>query len=358
MTICSEMTQTRRARFAPRIAAAALLSAGLGMPMAASAAVSVSWQSPANNSTYAVGTVVSPLGQALASGVTGAGFDFSIVMDSSGSMASWATATDGTGATVSKSRQAWQQEGAIALVNGLPDTATVSIIEFDGDANTVIGQTALNSVANRQAVIDAINTVDASGGTYIGRGIDESANNNLVPNGTAGFTQHMVVLSDGSTSGVPGNSAAAAVLAGVETIDSVAMPGSNITTMQSIATNGNGTFIDATGNIGLITGLLGGLPGGGLSVGIASLEVTTPDGTTTGVGTGVGGTFTSPAYALQLGNNIFTAFVTGTDGTSATATLNLIGVDGTAPVPLPAAGWMLLSVLGGLGAARGLRRRG
>ncbi|WP_238547609.1 VWA domain-containing protein [Meridianimarinicoccus roseus] len=337
---------------APRglVAAAAVALMG-SMPGAASAAVSVVWDSPANNSTFTVGTVVAPLGRASATGVIGTGLDLSIVMDSSGSMFTSVTATDGNGNTVTKSRGAWQKEGALALVAGLPDTATVSIVEFDDNGTTVIGQTVLNA-AGRLAVQAAINSVDESGGTVIGDGIDAAASN-LLP-GTPGFDQAMVVFSDGSTSGNPSINAATAVANGVETIDAVALPGAVISTMQGIASAGNGTFVDATSDIGLVNNLLAGLSGG-LPIGLASLTVTTPDGTITPVTTGVGNIFQSPAFALNLGNNIFTATATDTDGNVAVATLNLIGVQ--AAIPLPAAGWLMLTVLGGgLGMSR-LRRK-
>ena len=163
------------------VAAAGLLALGAAAPGVATAAVSVSWTSPPNHEVFPVGTHVTPQGLASASGFTGTGVDFSIVMDSSGSMSNSQTATDGNGNTVTKSRGAWQKEGALSLVAGLPDTATVSIIEFDSDANILIGQTLLDATG-RAAVAAEINSVDESGQTDIPDGINLSTNELTVDN--------------------------------------------------------------------------------------------------------------------------------------------------------------------------------
>jgi hypothetical protein len=313
---------------------------------AANAAVSVGWTNPPQHAEFQVGTVVNPLGSVSTSGVIGQGLDFSIVMDSSGSMFTNATATDANGNTVTKSRGDWQKEGAQLLVDGLPDNATVSIIEFDSNASTVIGQTALDA-AGRAAVAAAISSVDESGGTFIGSGIDQSRNE-LLP-GTPGFDQQMVVFSDGSTSGNPSTNAANAVAAGVESVSSVALPGAILSTMQGIASSGNGTFIDATSDIGIVTNLLGG--GGGTPVGIASIEITDPDGNMYTVGS-LGNVFQAGNFALNLGLNTWNVLVTDDLGNTASAQLTLKGTTGV--IPLPASAWLLISGVGAIGA---LRRR-
>ncbi len=324
-----------------RYAAVAAVAGAIAAPGVASAAVSVGWTSPPQHAEFTVGASVNPLGVASASGVIGSGLDFSIVMDSSGSMLTNQTAIDGSGASVTKSRGAWQKEGAQLLVDGLPDTATVSIIEFDSSASTVIVQTTLNA-AGRAAVAAAINSVDESGGTDIGSGIRQSEGE-LVP-GTPGFDQFMVVFSDGSTSGNPSVDAANAVAAGVESVSSVALPGAIVGTMQGIATNGNGTFVDARNDIGLVTNLLGG--GGGTPIDIASIQITDPDGNVFNVGS-LGGVFAAGAYNIKLGLNTWNVLVTGTDGSTASADLTLKGVTGV--IPLPAAGWLLITGVAGLG---------
>ena len=143
-----------------------LIAAGLAT--VANADVSVAWTAPPNGSGSPVGTCVAPIGQATASGsVGGDGLDLALVLDSSGSMVSVPSGQ-------SKSLQVLQREAAIALVNALPEgTTSVTVIEFDEDANTAQVLTALSS--DKAAVIAAINSVDANGGTNIGLGIDEAA---------------------------------------------------------------------------------------------------------------------------------------------------------------------------------------
>ena len=334
-------------------AVASMLALGASIPGVASAAVSVNWQSPADGASFQVGTKVTPVGRASATGVVGQGLDVSLVGDSSGSMGATETATDSAGNTVTKTRGAWQKEGMQSLVDGLPDNATVSIVEFDSNANTVIGQTVLDA-AGRAAVATAINSINESGGTFIGSGIQE-AEGELVP-GTPGFDQVMVVFSDGSTSGNPSIDAANAVTAGVESVNAVTLPGAVFSTMQGIADSGNGTNVDARNDIGLVNSLLSG-GGGGQPVGIASIDVTDPDGNVIPTTAGVGGIFQAPMYHLNLGANIWTVKVTGTDGSMATDTLTVFGVNTTAPIPLPAGGALLLSALvSGIGLKR-LRRQ-
>ena len=103
--------------------------------MSAYAATAVSWTSPADGSSYPVGTSVSPTGTASGIGLTGTGLDLALVLDSSSSMGSYVS----VGGT-SQSRAQWQKDAAIALVNNLPDSMTsVAIVEFDYDANLVTG---------------------------------------------------------------------------------------------------------------------------------------------------------------------------------------------------------------------------
>lgn len=166
--------------------AALAASIALFAPAASHAAGTVSFTSPVDGSSAPIGTLVTPTGIASGTGTGGTGLDLVIVLDSSGSMSTF---------EVDRSRQQWQRDAAIALVNSLPTgTSSVSIVEFDSDANTVIGLTPLIPASNITAVIAAINSVDASGGTNIPTGIDAATAVLTGAGHTVGRSQQMVVI--------------------------------------------------------------------------------------------------------------------------------------------------------------------
>jgi len=296
--------------------------------------VSVEWVSPANGSSYPVGTEVVLNGNASATGQAGQGMDLALVLDSSGSMY---TSYDENGqyclsGPSCQRLQYWQQEAAIALVNSLPDGVAVSIVEFDFDANLITGLTELTT--DRSSTLSAIASVDASGGTRIGAGIDAALDELTGVNANELSAQQMVVFSDGYSSGNPGQSAADALAAGVEAVHSVALPGADLATMQDIADQGSGTFVDATGDLSGLTALFSGA--GGTLVDVDRVEVTLADGSSMEVPTDVLGNF-SLSTGIAAGLNTFIATAYGTDGTVASATLQLYGTDANVnPVPVPA----------------------
>jgi Ca-activated chloride channel homolog len=322
----------------PRLALALAIASTL--PFAAQAAVSVNWTSPANNSVFLAGTAITLTGSASATGTTGGtGLDLALVLDSSGSMTS----------TISgKTLQAWQKEAATALVNALPlGSTSVTVVEFDSDANTVRTLTSLNT--NKAAVITAINSVDASGGTDIGLGINKATAELNGSFATAGRTQVQVVMSDGLSSGNPSAAAAQALLAGIDAVHAVGLPGHNATQMKNIALAGNGTYTNGT-DVSTLAGLFSGTAGN--LVGIKEVDLTLNDGTfLDNVAIDGLGNFVLPNITLALGDNFFTAVAYDSLGNSATSVTNMVGITAAVPEPATWAGILAcLGVLGGVGA--------
>lgn len=325
---------------------AALVATLVLLPAAAVASPSVQWTSPPDNSTYLVGTGVTPTG--IASGVfnPGVGLDLALVLDASGSMSSNATSGG-----VTKSRLLWQAEAAIALVNSLSKVNTaVAVIQYDSAASIRLPLTPTTSATD---IVNAINAIPANGLTATAPGI-ALAEAHLNALGTPGRTKQMVVISDGqsNTGGNPVTAAAAANTNSSIIVHGVVIPGGSAGEMQAIANAGGGSFIDARTDAGLqsLLALFAGT--GGTLVGVDNVEVILPDGTVVpNALTDAFGNF-SVNWNIELGNNPFQAIATFTDGSTLSADLNLIGVSGA--IPLPASMWLLL---GGLGALVGLRRR-
>ena len=319
--------------FAAMGVAVAGLSLAASSAMAQSTNVNVDWTAPDDSALFQIGQTVTPIGNANAfGGSTGTGLDLGLVLDGSGSM--------GAGTNVpGRDRQSFQQEAAKALVDSVPAGSTsISITEFGGSGTVV---QSLSSVqANQASLKSSIDTVTSSAfATNIPSGIVTSQND-VNSNATSGRSRQMVVLSDGFSSGDPGDAAADAVASGFDAVHSVLLPGGDEDTMEDIATQGSGIFNDAT-DISQLIGLFDGT--GGSLVGLDRVEVETPDGTiiqnalTSGVGD-----FAALAYALEPGDNTWTATAFATDGIQASADLTLTAV------PVPGALPLMATAVGGI----------
>lgn len=330
------------------LAGAALLGGATLIPGSAQAAGSVQWLAPPDGSSFLVGTNVKPDGTADGFGVGGVGLDLALVLDRSGSMNTFNTAGG-----VTKRRQAWQADAAKALVNSLPATNTsVAVVEYASSAFVRLG---LTSTADKTPINTAIDQVPAGGGTNIPAGIN-AGRDEILNNGTSGRSRQMVVISDGVTSGNPAAAADAALALGIDRVHSVAIPGANVSVMQSIATSGNGEFANFTDpdDLADIEDFFSGAAGS--FVGVDQVDLKLPDGTNlTDVATDAFGNFMLPSdWTMQLGDNVFTATAFFEDGTSANAELTLVGIADPAEVPVPATAWLLL---GGLAMVGWMRRR-
>ena len=362
--ISLRIRQGLRRRLSPAHALSAIVLAMVLAPATVFAAPSVEWNSPANNSSFLVGTDVSPTGQAASVGA-GAGLDLVLVLDRSGSMC----CQNFSG----QSRQQWQRDAAIALVNSLPTTGvSISIVEYGSVANTSVrlGLTDTNSAANIQSIIGAINAVPASGLTAMGTGIDlaTSVLTDLSGNATPGRSKQMVVISDGIPNrGTPVPTAVANALnAGVNALHGIAIPGGNTNVLQNqIAIEGGGAFADFS-NPDDLANIESFFSAGGGFVGLDQLDLQLPNGTLLEdyPVDAFGNFVVDPAWAMELGANIFTATASFADGTQLSRELSLIGVmeqnggsgpgDDPVAVPTPSSMPLLIAGLGLLGL---LRRR-
>ena len=317
---------------------------------AAHAAGSVGWLNPANGSSFPVGTMTMPDGQANSSGVVGGGLDLVLALDGSGSMGSTVALPDGSFVR----RDVLQQQAANALVNSLPVGSNVGVVEFTSSAFVRQSLTPIPSAG----VTNAINAVIAGGGTDIRDGI-VAADNELDANGRTGTSKQILLISDGGSTQSVAVAAAAAALADGYTVNTVGFPGAANSTLQAVATAGGGTFVNFSNNPQDIVDIFSG-GSGGVLVGVDGVEITDPDGNTFAATVDALGNFKVPAYNLGLGANTWTAVATFSDQTTATSSLTLFGTSSgggggggpTAPIPLPASGLLLGLALAGFGAAR------
>ena len=145
-----------------------------------------------------------------------------------------------------------------------------------------------------------------------------------------------------------GWSATAAKNAGIS-VNTVAVPGAAVLTMQQVATAGNGTFSNVT-DLSTLTGLFAGTTGNLVGLDHIALSANGTALASTDFTVDTLGNFTISNYLVKLGANTFIAQAFDTLGAMASATWTIYGA--TPPVPEPGTILLLGIGLAGLGFAR------
>ena len=271
--------------------------------------------------------------------------DLMMVLDSSGSMG---LEEDPEDDFVYRDRADYLAEASKLLAESIPPQGNaLGVVDFDSNAQTVADLKPLDTPDHLQDVKNAIDGLGSGGGTDIGDGIDEAAAE-FARNGRTDTSKLMLVVSDGvSSSGV-----SEAETAGNEgyTVSTVALPGADRDHLMEIAAAGNGDFYDVSTGIDDLIDLFT----GGSLVGVESVMITDPDGNTYAAALGSVGQFVGQPYAIEEGENVFTALARFADGSQATTELVVTGTSDsdTGVIPLPASGLLLALPLGALGLFR------
>jgi len=128
-----------------------------------------------------------------------------------------------------------QEELGRELVSQLGDSTNVSVIDFDYDAVELVSLDSLEN--NRSDVIDAINSLDAFGGTDLSVGLDKSVES------FDGETGTIVVFSDGETGDNPVPTAEEIGDSGIQIV-TVQVGRGETQILKDVASVSNGVFFD------------------------------------------------------------------------------------------------------------------
>jgi len=339
---------------------------------------------PDNGSSYAAGTEIAPTGRTSLTLVQNLPLDLTIVLDNSASMrASTPLFNEETPNPNDRLTRGEVTQNALdALLGVLPqDTILTTVLfgsnvslvsekvidrNFDGVPDMGRGLTRAETIAHLKSA------QFRDQGTFFADMLDEVTgfyNDSVVEYLPEEYDRELLILSDGQNNGRPVNGFLPFVLNSFGDTTVVSLPGNSPggTAFLQSFTQGGARFIDTSQDAQDLVNVFSGL--GQSFSGLEGLQITNPDGTTYDATTDVLGQFTLNPFALREGENVFTALATFEGGLTETATLSLFGTATTttpvdpvdpvdpgtpAPVPLPAAAWMLLAALGGL---RVLRRK-
>lgn len=128
-----------------------------------------------------------------------------------------------------------QEELGRELVSQLGDNTSVSVIDFDYDAVELVSLDSLEN--NRSDVIDAINSLNASGGTDLSVGLDKSVESFDGESGT------IIVFSDGETGDNPVPTAEEIGDSGIQIV-TVQVGRGETRILKDVASVSNGVFFD------------------------------------------------------------------------------------------------------------------
>jgi len=133
--------------------------------------------------------------------------------------------------------QTEQEEIGRRIVRQLGDSSQVSVVDFDYDAVELVGLDSLES--NRNDVIDAINQLDADGGTDIGVGLNAAADSLNGNDGT------IVLITDGEAGDDPISIAEEIGGTGIQIV-TIQVGDGNRELLEQIASVSDGVFFDGS----------------------------------------------------------------------------------------------------------------
>jgi len=280
-------------------------------------------------------------------------FDAMLIMDNSGSMKNEIPANVPPARNGGRQRGDWALDGADDFIDGLADQVRLGLTKFAGTSELLSDVAELgppNATPSHRAALKALlRTLDRQGnGTNIANAIT-FATDHLLNRPNPGDSLHLVLVTDGQpTVGDTRVATNNAIARGIDSVNTIALPGANPNVLRDIAERGHGVFVDGTDLtqlLPLIEKLVEDIET------LERLDIELPDGTLLeDVAVGSEGFFAIDGL-IQEGDNVFRAHATSNRGNVAVSELHVLG----RPVPEPSA-LALLAITTGLAVACATRR--